>query len=167
MDAFSNVSVKSIVVRAVFLISIVVILVTIFYKENTQTVTNNMEVVENQTPKEPLKPTIEFDPDSYNISISSDIRIDNKTYVGRANIMNIQNENECFIVDIVVDESQEKIYQSEYIYNEEVVEHITINNELVPGKYPSTATFSVYDRDTKEYLTKIELDIDVTIVNSL
>lgn len=153
---------KGVVIKIVFVLSIVVITASVLFSNNTtqeETTTTKVDPV--------IQYKIEYDPSMYNISISSDIMIDNQTYTGRANIMNILNENESMVVDITLNETEELLYKSEHIYSEEMVEFIQIQNQLPVGKHPANATFNVYDAETQEYLTQIVLDIYITIVNSL
>lgn len=166
MSSFLNTDKRGVIVRVLFVVSLIAVIVTIVMggKSNTIEETTTTTVTKIDPEKQY---TIEYDPALYNLSISSDIIIDNITYTGQANIMNIRNDNESMVVDITLDETDELIYQSQHIYTEEVVENIKITKELEPGTYPATATFNVHDKDTKELLTQIVLMINITIVKSL
>lgn len=171
MSLFFNVSKKGLIVRVLFCISaIVLIFMSFFYgdssvlpKDNSNEATHNA-VTTTQIIEETTRV---FDPNLLNVSISSNIRIDNKSYSGMANIKNIQNENEYFIVDIKLNETGEKIYQSPRINNQEMVGLIEISSEIETGTHTATAYFNAYDKNTDEYITTVVLEIDITVVKTL
>lgn len=170
MSLFFNVSMKGLVVRVLFCASAIVLIFLFFTNGNSDLSPSTNEVTQAiVTPTtQAIEETIrEFDPTLLNVSISSDIRVDNNSYSGMANIMNIQNENEYFIVDIKLDETGEIIYQSPRINNQEMVGLIEISKELETGTHTATASFNAYDKNTDEFITTVALEIDVTVVRTL
>lgn len=170
---FISLSKKQITVRVIFVISLLVVIGTIILgsqeQQTTQYNNNNNDTGVTSNNSIPVingtEPEIVYDPNDYNISISSNIRFDNNTYTGLANIKNIQNPNEYFIVDIVLDDSEDLIYRSNKLYSNEVIETITIDKKIDTGTYPATVTFNIYDKNTDNYLTSIVVGITVSLVN--
>lgn len=163
MESVKNTKKIGVIARVLFIVSIIALVITMIFsnKKESSEINATTEVV-------PVREyTIEYDPEMYNVNISSEIVIDNLSYTGQANIMNIQNYNESMKVDITLEETEELIYQSGYINSEEMIENITITKELEIGTYPATATFNVYNKETKELLTQVVLMINIKIVKGI
>lgn len=165
MSFFSSTTKSGLIVRVVFCISLVTFLVTFFIKDSETSNIQEDTIATGITKTN--NDSREFDPTLLNISISSDIFIDNVTYTGAANIMNIKNENEIIKVNITLDETGESIYQSPFISTEEMIEVIEISKQLDVGTHKATATFDAYSKDTNDYLTSVVVDINLTIVKSI
>lgn len=172
MSFFGDLSKREILVRVLFCFSLFVLIgIYVYYgKINSTDLASsnyNTEAGPNPTFYATLGSVEAFDPEMLNVSISSDISINNSDYTGRANIMNIKNENQIIKVDINLESTGELIYQSGYINSEEMIEYIELNTPLEVGVYPATASFRAYDKDSKEYVNIVVIDVNVTIVKSL
>lgn len=169
MAIFGSLCKKEIIIRVLFCLSIIVFIASYFLNNKSTLNTSNLNSYEGIHPDfyATLGSDKVFDPEMLNISISSDITVNTKTYTGRANIMNIQNDDQVIKVDLTLNETNELIYQSNYIKSEEMVEFIELTTQLEPGTYPVTATFKAFDKDSMEYITSIVVDITITIVKAL
>lgn len=172
MSFFYYLNKREILVRVLFCLSLFVLIGIYFYsgKSEELDVTNANVITEvgiNPDFYATIGSVESFDPDMLNVSISSDINININDYTGRANIMNIMNENQIIQVDISLDETGELIYQSGFIKSEEMIDYIELSTSLEVGVYPAIAAFRAYDSVSKEYITSVVIDVDITIVKSL
>lgn len=155
---------KQFVVRIAFGLALIVLVFTFFIKADESI---NTSIYESAIEEAYLNDSRNFDPEMLNISISSDIRVDNESYSGRANISNILNSEEVMVVDINLTETDELIYRSPNIHSNETIEFIEISKPLEPGTHPAVASFKAYNKFTNEYITTVVVDIDVTVVKLL
>lgn len=109
----------------------------------------------------------EFNPDTVNISIASELNVNNKTYESYAQIKNIKNYNYYFIVDILLDDSRELVYQSSQLHPDQVIDVIKINPVLDIGKYKATAYFKAYDIVTNQYVATVALGVDLNVTKGI
>ncbi|MEG0630534.1 MAG: hypothetical protein RSG57_04020 [Christensenellaceae bacterium] len=80
-----------------------------------------------------------------NISINSVPYFQNGQSEGNLRLENVQGNKYSFVVEIVRDDTGERIYKSGLIDPGYFVENAKLDVELAKGKYPCVATFTAYD----------------------
>lgn len=90
------------------------------------------------------------DKSQFNMRILSEATIDQNTMTGILAIQNPPSNAQPVNVVVTVDETGEVVYNSGAIQPGEEIRTATLEKELEPGNYPATATFNVYDPDTKK-----------------
>jgi hypothetical protein len=82
-----------------------------------------------------------------NISISSGITFNDGKSKGMANIYNVEANKYIFKVGIVLDDSNETVYESKGIRPGQYIQYIELDKDLDAGEYPATAVFTAYTQE--------------------
>ncbi|MGM0240500.1 hypothetical protein [Enterococcus sp. AZ103] len=90
------------------------------------------------------------DKSQFNMRIVSEANIDQNTMTGELAIQNPPSNAQPVNVVVTVDDTGEVVYNSGAIQPGEEIRSATLEKELEPGNYPATATFNVYDPDSKK-----------------
>ncbi len=85
-----------------------------------------------------------------NIGIAAEPIFEENGKKGRIGIENIEANRYSFQVDIILDETGEKLYQSGLIDPGYYIEFIELERQLQAGDYEATAIFSTYSLDESE-----------------
>jgi len=85
-----------------------------------------------------------------NIGIAAEPIFEENGKKGRIGIENIEANSYSFQVDIILDETGEKLYQSGLIDPGYYIEFIELERQLQAGDYEATAIFSTYSLDESE-----------------
>lgn len=98
-----------------------------------------------------------------NISIASMIEFQNGTSPGTAYIENVPSNKYVMKVTITLDSNGEVVYQSGGIKPDSYIETITLSQDLEPGTYPATATFTAFEPDSLEEIGQAAAKITLVI----
>jgi hypothetical protein len=90
------------------------------------------------------------DASNFNMIISSEATINKKTDTGDLLIQNPPHNAYPVNVEIHLDETDELIYTSGAILPGEEIQQVFLEKKLKQGVHKATATFSLYDSETKE-----------------
>jgi hypothetical protein len=85
-----------------------------------------------------------------NVSIASGITFEDGESKGLANICNAETNRYIFTVGIVLDDSQESVYESKGIRPGQYIQYIELDKDLDAGEYPATAVFTAYTKEDHE-----------------
>lgn len=85
-----------------------------------------------------------------NIGIAAEPIFEENGKKGRIGIENIEANRYSFQVDIILDETGERLYQSGLIDPGYYIEFIELGRQLQAGDYEATAIFSTYSLDESE-----------------
>lgn len=169
MKLFNNIKggVNKLVLAGLFSLSIVILGVTFILPKANNPTLNNSQTTETSVNTAHLTPEelAAFDPNSLNVSVVSEIVLNNVDFTAPVNIRNIGNYDHYFIVDIILDD--EVIYQTEEVFPNDVIEFITFDNSLSKGRYPVVVSFNAFDKISNEKVTTINFDIELSVVGVL
>lgn len=99
----------------------------------------------------------------FNISIASQIVFPDGTSEGAANIENVEANHYHMQVKIILDDTQETVYESGAIKPGQYLENITLLEDLAAGTYNATATFTALDQDSLEKVGQAAAKITITV----
>jgi hypothetical protein len=94
-----------------------------------------------------------------NISISSGITFNDGKSKGMANIYNVEANRYIFKVGIVLDDSQETVYESKGIRPGQYIQYIELEKDLDAGEYPATAVFTAYTEEDHEVVGNVAAQV--------
>lgn len=89
----------------------------------------------------------------------------NGTSEGNLLIENPGNNAKLLKISIVIDNTEEEIYSSNYIKPGSYIKSAKLSKVLEKGTYDATAYFSAYDQDTAEYIGRTGASITLTVEN--
>ena len=99
-----------------------------------------------------------------NISIASVIEFADGTAPGTAYIENVPGNHYAMKVRIVLDDTGDVVYESGGLKPGTYIETITLSQDLEPGSYPATATFTAYNMDTLEEVGQAGANINLEVL---
>ena len=91
-----------------------------------------------------------IDKSQFNMRIVSEATIDSTNMTGNLAIQNPPSNAQPVSVVVTIDETNEVVYNSGAIQPGEEIQTAKLEKELQPGDYPASATFKVYDPDSKK-----------------
>ena len=103
------------------------------------------------------------DSSNFNMVISSKADISASNMTGSLLIQNPPQNAYPINVEIRLDDSGDLIYTSGAIQPGEEIKQVTLDKNLEPGSYKSTATFSLYNAETKEKKGQVSAGVTFTI----
>lgn len=86
----------------------------------------------------------------FNISIASVIQFEDGSSPGTAYIENVPGNRYFMQVSIVLDDTDEEVFQSKALKPDSYLETIELTQDLEAGNHQATATFTAFDPDTRE-----------------
>ena len=89
----------------------------------------------------------------------------NGTSEGNLLIENPGNNAKLLQVRILIDDTEEEVYASNYIKPGSYIEKVKLDKVLEKGTYPATAYFSAYDENTTEYIGQTGAQITISVQN--
>lgn len=89
----------------------------------------------------------------------------NGTEKGNLLIENPGNNAKLLKVSIVINDSKEEVYSSDYLKPGTYIESVRLDKVLEKGNYQATAYFNAYDETTEEYIGQTGAGISITIQN--
>lgn len=107
----------------------------------------------------------EVEKNSFNMRIVSEAHFNKETMKGGLAIQNPPQNKQPINVVVTLDSDKSKVYESGAIQPEEQIRSATLTKKLDPGSYPATATFKIYDPDTKKQKGKVEALITLIVDN--
>lgn len=90
------------------------------------------------------------DKSNFNMRIMSETHFNKDTMKGSLAIQNPPQNSQPVNVVVTLDDNQLKVYESGAINPGEEIKEATLMRDLNSGSYPATATFSIYNSDTKK-----------------
>lgn len=90
------------------------------------------------------------DQSNFNLRIVSEANFNKDTMKGNIAIQNPPQNTQPINVIVTLDNDKSKIYETGAIQPGEQIKEGTLSQKLNPGSYPATATFSIYNKDTKK-----------------
>lgn len=99
----------------------------------------------------------------FNISIVSVIEFADGQSAGNAYIENVPGNRYAMQADISLDDTGETVYESKAIKPDSYIESITLNQDLEPGNYVATATFTALDPDSLEEVGKAAAKVTLIV----
>ena len=100
----------------------------------------------------------------FNISIASVIEFADGTAPGTAYIENVPGNRYVMQVSIALDDSGETVYESKALKPGSYIESVELSNDLDPGNYAATATFSALDPDSLEEVGKAAAKVTLSVL---
>ena len=100
-----------------------------------------------------------------NISIAATVYFEDGASYGDARIENIAANNKDQKVVITLDDTDEVIYESGAIAPGEYIQSIKLAQDLEPGTYAATATFTGYDTENHTEQGKAAAQIKIVVQN--
>lgn len=101
-----------------------------------------------------------------NIGIAAEPVFEEGGKKGKLGIENVPGNNYSFQVDMILDETGEKIYSSGLIEPGFYVEYVALNKQLAQGDYKATAIFTTYSLDeTTDEIAKTNVNITLRVKN--
>jgi len=103
------------------------------------------------------------DKSQFNVRIVSNATIDQQS--GKGNI-GIQNPpNNTYPVDVIITDNAtgEKLYSSGAIYPGEEIKEATLEKSLAKGSYVTTATFNIYNEQTKKQQGTVQSELTLVV----
>ena len=100
----------------------------------------------------------------FNISIASSIQFDDGTSSGTAYIENIPGNRYLMKVSITSDDTGEVLYESGVLKPNQFIEQIALTQDLEPGTYPATATFTALDETTYDEVGQAAAKISINVL---
>lgn len=89
----------------------------------------------------------------------------NGTSEGNLLIENPGNNAKLLKVSILINDTQEEVYASNYIKPGTYIESVKLDKVLEKGVYNATAYFSAYDEETAEYIGRTGAQITLSVNN--
>ena len=89
----------------------------------------------------------------------------NGTSEGNLLIENPGNNAKLLRISILINDTDEEIYSSNYLKPGTYIEAAKLNKVLEKGTYDATAYFSAYEEETGEYIGQTGAQIEITVQN--
>jgi hypothetical protein len=89
----------------------------------------------------------------------------NGTSEGNLLIENPGNNAKLLRISILINDTDEEIYSSNYLKPGTYIEAAKLNKVLKKGTYDATAYFSAYEEETGEYIGQTGAQIEITVQN--
>ena len=102
---------------------------------------------------------------TFNISINANPQFERGDLPGDIQIENVPSNRYLMKVEIDLDGTNEKIYQSGLIDVNHHIQEAKLDKILEKGKYPATARFTAYDRQTRKVIGHAAAYIVISILN--
>ncbi|MGL4607657.1 MAG: hypothetical protein ACRCU3_09360 [Eubacteriaceae bacterium] len=83
---------------------------------------------------------------------------------GELMIVNPSDNGYKMLVEIVLDETQQKVYSSTILKPGERIKEDRLNMALEKGEYLGTATFNILDQETEAILGKVQSQLIITVL---
>lgn len=130
----------------------------VFFDKQTETATvvagdflPNGKDASKMTEKEKLEyAQAKVDKSNFNMRIVSEAHFDKETMKGSLAMQNPPQNAQPVNVVVTLDNDKSKVYESGAIQPGEEIKEATLTKKLNPGSYPATATFNIYNPDTKK-----------------
>lgn len=90
------------------------------------------------------------DKSNFNMRIVSEAHFDKETMKESLAIQNPPQNSQPVNVVVTLDNDKSKVYESGAIQPGEEIKEATLTQKLNSGSYPTTATFNIYNPDTKK-----------------
>lgn len=90
------------------------------------------------------------DKSNFNMRIVSEAHFNKDTMTGSLAMQNPPQNSQPVNVVVTLDNDKSKVYESGAIQPGEEIKEATLTKKLNPGSYPATATFNIYNPDTKK-----------------
>lgn len=90
------------------------------------------------------------DSTNFNMRIVSEAHFNKETMEGGLAIQNPPQNSQPINVVVTLNSNNSIIYESGAIQPGEEIKEVTLNQKLIPGTYPVTATFNIYNQNTKK-----------------
>lgn len=90
------------------------------------------------------------DKSNFNMRIVSEAHFNKETMKGSLAIQNPPQNSQPVNVVVTLDNDKSKVYESGAVQPGEEIKEATLTQKLNPGSYPATATFNIYNPDTKK-----------------
>ncbi|MGX6971217.1 hypothetical protein [Vagococcus bubulae] len=90
------------------------------------------------------------DKSNFNMRIISEAHFNKETMTGGLAIQNPPQNSQPVNVVVTLDSDNSVVYESGAIQPGEEIKEATLTQKLNPGSYPVTATFDIYNPDTKK-----------------
>lgn len=107
----------------------------------------------------------EVDDSKFNMVIKSEAVFENGDSEGSLYIQNPIQNNYPINVEIYLDSNNELIYSSGAMEPSYEITGARLDKKLAKGKYPATATFNIFDPDTKEKRGQVQAAITILVNN--
>ncbi|WP_165252633.1 hypothetical protein [Adlercreutzia sp. ZJ304] len=101
----------------------------------------------------------------FNISIASVIEFEDGAAPGTAYIENVPGNPYVMQVDITLDDTGEKVYESGGLKPDSYIKDIALSKDLDAGTYQATATFHAIDQDTLEEVGQAAAKVTLNVLN--
>lgn len=103
------------------------------------------------------------DESNFNMMIVSEAVIDSTTQTGQLAIKNPESNAYPINVEIKEDKTGQLIYTSGAIYPGEEIKEVHLEHALAKGEYQTTATFSLYDPQTKKKQGEVSAGVTIFV----
>lgn len=104
---------------------------------------------------------------SINVNMPSEIYISSKDYIGRAGIVNSEENKYVLEVELTLQETGESIYKSHKLNPNDTIDTIMLESPVEIGTHEVYAEFTAYMKDTMEEVTSITFQVLLHVVNTI
>ncbi|WP_242704003.1 hypothetical protein [Candidatus Enterococcus moelleringii] len=103
------------------------------------------------------------DKSQFNMRVVASANFDQATMTGNLAIQNPPSNSQPANVVITLDNTGEVLYTSGGIEPGEEIKEATLDKKLEPGIYQATATFQIFNSDTKKQQGQVKSALSITV----
>ncbi len=104
---------------------------------------------------------------TFNVAIASEIYLDSMEYEGKADIQNIANNHYDLSVQIILNDSEQVVYESEVMKPNTYIEHIKLKESLEDGSHDAVAVFTAYDSKSGDVVGNTNIAVILKVINQI
>lgn len=103
------------------------------------------------------------DDSQFNMRIVASATFDQQSMTGKLAVQNPPSNGQPANVIVTLDRTGEVVYTSGAIQPGEEIKEATLDKKLNPGTYPATATFEIFNPDTKKQQGQVKSALEIIV----